>query len=113
MANRSANESRGQTDRPGTRVKICGVTRLEDAQLAVGLGAWAIGLVFYPASPRRCRLEAAAEIGSSLRRRVEVVGVFANAPLDEVVGVAEASPLTALQLHGDEGPSYCDEVRRR
>jgi len=113
MANRSASESRGETGRPGTRVKICGVTRIEDAQLASGLGAWAIGLVFYPESPRRCELEAAGEIGSSLRRKVEVVGVFANAPLDEVVGVAEASHLTALQLHGDEGPSYCGEARRR
>jgi phosphoribosylanthranilate isomerase len=113
MADPSGSELTRGPATPATRVKICGITRLEDAQLAVALGAWAIGLVFYSESPRHCELEAAGEIGSELKRKVEVVGVFANAPLDEVVGVAEAASLTAVQLHGNEGPSYCDEARRR
>ena len=113
MADPSGSELTRATATPATRVKICGITRLEDAQLAVALGAWAIGLVFYSESPRHCELEAAGEIGSELKRKVEVVGVFANAPLDELVGVAEAASLTAVQLHGNEGPSYCDEARRR
>jgi phosphoribosylanthranilate isomerase len=96
-----------------TKVKICGITEPSDAELAVSLGAWGVGLVFHPPSPRYCDLEAAAEIGSALKRRAEVVGVFVNAPLDEVIATAEAASLTALQLHGDEGPSYCEEARRR
>jgi phosphoribosylanthranilate isomerase len=96
-----------------TKVKICGVTRLSDAELAVSLGAWAIGMVFHPESPRYCAPENAAEIGAVLKRRVEAVGVFVNAPLDDLVRLAESSCLTAVQLHGDEGPSYCQEAGRR
>ncbi len=96
-----------------TRVKICGVTRLEDAELAAGLGAWAVGTVLWPDSPRACDPEAAVQIATALRRRCEVAGVFVNAPLDELVALAEQAPFTIIQLHGDEGPSYCTEVRRR
>jgi phosphoribosylanthranilate isomerase len=96
-----------------SRVKICGVTNLDDAELALAGGAWAVGLVFYADSPRRCDVESAAEIGAALKRRAEVVGVFVNASLDEVVATAEAGGLTMIQLHGDEGPSYCREARRR
>jgi phosphoribosylanthranilate isomerase len=95
------------------KIKFCGLTTLEDAQLAVATGAWAIGLIFWPQSPRRCSLESAAEMGAALRRRVELVGVFVNPTLDEVVGSAEAAGLTMLQLHGDEGPAFCAEVARR
>ncbi len=95
------------------KVKICGVTAPEDAELALSLGAWAIGLVFYPKSPRRCGLDEAASIGAELKRRAEVVGVFVNAPLDELVATAEGAGLTMVQLHGSEGPSYCSEVARR
>jgi phosphoribosylanthranilate isomerase len=96
-----------------TKVKICGVTNLGDAELALSCGAWAIGLVFYPESPRRCEEEVAAEIGAVLKRRAELVGVFVNAPLDELVAAVEESSLTMVQLHGDEGPLYCEEARRR
>jgi phosphoribosylanthranilate isomerase len=96
-----------------TRVKVCGVTRLEDARLAAELGAWAVGLVFHEPSPRACDPAAGAEIGAALRRQVEVVGVFANSSLDEVGALAEACSLSAVQLHGDEGPAYCAEVARR
>jgi phosphoribosylanthranilate isomerase len=96
-----------------TRVKICGITNLDDARAAVELGAWALGMIFYDGSPRRCELEQAAEVATALRRRVELAGVFVNAPLDEILAVLESAPLSILQLHGDEGPSYCDEARRR
>jgi phosphoribosylanthranilate isomerase len=98
---------------PTARVKICGVTRLADAELAVELGAWAVGMVFYPASRRRCALAEAEMIGASLRRRVELAGVFVNAPLEEIADVSERVGLTLVQLHGDEGPAFCAEVARR
>jgi phosphoribosylanthranilate isomerase len=96
-----------------TRIKFCGITRLDDAELAVAEGAWAIGLIFWPGSPRRCDVDAAAEIASAVKRRVEVAGVFVNATLDHVAEVADGVGLTLLQLHGDEGPAYCAEAARR
>ncbi len=96
-----------------TRVKICGITRLDDAELAVELGAWAIGMVFFGPSPRRCSLEEAQSITTALRRRVELCGVFVNAHMQEIVAVSERLGLTLLQLHGDEGPSFCGEAARR
>lgn len=96
-----------------TRVKICGLTQLPDAELAVELGAWALGMVFYEPSPRRCSLEQALRIASALRRRVELCGVFVNAPLQEIAHTSEEIGLTLIQLHGDEGPSFCAEVGRR
>ena len=95
------------------RVKICGITRREDAELAVELGAWAIGLIFHESSPRKVDLDVAAAIGAEFRRQAEVVGVFVNRELGEVAEIADACSLTMLQLHGDEGPVYCDEIRRR
>ena len=96
-----------------TRIKFCGITRLEDAELAVASGAWAIGLIFWPRSPRRCHPTAALEIAAALKRRVEIAGVFVNATLDHVTQIADAAGLTMLQLHGDEGPAYCAEAARR
>ncbi len=95
------------------KVKICGVTRLEDAELAASLGAWAIGMVFYAESPRRCSTAEAGAIAASLRRRTELCGVFVNAALDEIAEVSRELELTLVQLHGDEGPSFCTEVARR
>jgi phosphoribosylanthranilate isomerase len=96
-----------------TRIKFCGITGLDDAELAVGEGAWAIGLIFWPKSPRRCDPDAAAEIAAAVKRRVEVAGVFVNATLDHVAAVADGAGLTMVQLHGDEGPAYCAEAARR
>ncbi len=95
------------------RFKICGLTRLDDAQLAVEAGAWALGLILWEGSERRCPLPEAERIGRALRRRAEACGVFVNAPLDEVAAVADAVGLTMVQLHGAEGPAYCAEVARR
>ncbi len=96
-----------------TRTKICGLTTLGDAQLAVDLGAWAIGLIFHPDSPRRCDVGDAEEIGAALRRSSLVTGVFVNHPIDEVALIADRCSLGMLQFHGDEGPAYCREAARR
>ena len=95
------------------KVKICGLTRPGDADLAVQCGAWALGLNFSEHSKRRIDLETAAEIGTAYRRRCEVAGVFVNAPLEEVLATVESVPLTMLQFHGNEGPAYCSEAARR
>ena len=96
-----------------TRVKICGITSLEDARLAAELGAWALGLIFWPESPRACPPDG----GRGDRRRDAPPGrgggVFVNATLDEVALAADRFSLTLLQLHGDEGPAYCREAARR
>jgi phosphoribosylanthranilate isomerase len=95
------------------KVKICGITNLHDAELALGLGAWAIGMIFFQGSPRRCSLEQAQQIVAALQRKVELCGVFVNDPLEDVVRTSEDLGLTLVQLHGDEGPSFCAEVSRR
>ncbi len=100
-------------DASAPRIKFCGITRLDDAQLAVEAGAWAVGLIFWPGSERRARRDEAAAIGAALRRRAEVCGVFVNATLDHVTSVADEAGLTMVQLHGDEGPAYGAEVARR
>jgi phosphoribosylanthranilate isomerase len=96
-----------------TRVKICGITSLADAERAAGLGAWALGMIFWPGSPRACSPAEAERIGAAMHRRTEVVGVFVNATLDEVALEADRASLSMVQLHGDEGPAYCREVARR
>src|SRR2546429_1425781 len=95
------------------RVKVCGITSLEDAELAASLGAWTLGMIFYEGSPRRCSLDHAQRIGAALRRKVQLCGVFVNAPLEHIVEMSEQAGLTMLQLHGDEGPSFCAEAARR
>jgi phosphoribosylanthranilate isomerase len=96
-----------------TRIKVCGITRLEDAEMAVEAGAWAIGLIFFRDSNRRCRITHAQQIGAALKRQVEIAGVFVNATLDEIDRTVDQVGLTLVQLHGDEGPAYCAEVSRR
>jgi phosphoribosylanthranilate isomerase len=96
-----------------TRVKTCGITSLGDALRCAELGAWAVGLIFWPGSPRACAQADAELIGAELHRRAEVAGVFVNATLEEVAATADRCRLTLLQLHGDEGPAYCREAGRR
>jgi phosphoribosylanthranilate isomerase len=95
------------------RVKFCGITRLDDAREAARLGAWAIGLNHHSESPRFCDPARAAEIGAALKRRLEIVGVFVDATLDEIASAAENESLTMIQLHGREGPAFCREAGRR
>jgi phosphoribosylanthranilate isomerase len=96
-----------------TRVKICGITRPEDAELAVELGAWALGFIMWPESKRLCDPAVAAGIAQAVRRQAALVGVFVNAGLDEIERAADAIGLTHLQLHGDEGPAFCSAVGQR
>ncbi|UJA20484.1 phosphoribosylanthranilate isomerase [Thermoleophilia bacterium SCSIO 60948] len=95
------------------RVKICGITRPEDAELACDLGAWAIGLNLWPESPRHAHPGEAAAIAAAFRRRTLITGVFVNPSLREVTDAVENLNLAMVQLHGDEGAAFCREVSRR
>jgi phosphoribosylanthranilate isomerase len=95
------------------RIKLCGITSLDDANLAIEAGAWAIGCILWPSSPRACDPAEAARIAAAMRRRAHVCGVFVNPHLDEVAELVDALGLTMVQLHGDEGPAFCAEVARR
>jgi phosphoribosylanthranilate isomerase len=96
-----------------TRVKVCGITRPEDAELAVELGAWALGFILWPGSKRHVDPAMAAGIARGMRRRVQLAGVFVNQPLDDVARAAGELGLSHVQLHGDEGPSFCTAVAQR
>ncbi len=95
------------------KIKFCGITSMQDAERAAAAGAWALGLNFWPQSPRRCDPTVAAEIATVLKRRLQIAGVFVNADLDELAWSADSIGLTMIQLHGDEGPAFCAEVARR
>src|SRR4051794_12641639 len=96
-----------------TRIKHCGITSLDDAHRAAEAGAWALGMIFWDGSPRRCALDDAQLVGHALRRTVNLVGVFVNARLEEIDAVVQAVGLSHVQLHGDEGPVFCSEIARR
>jgi len=91
-----------------TRVKICGITRPEDGAAACAAGADAIGLVFYPPSPRAVDIEQAVTIRRALPPFVTVVGLFVNAAAETVVETAARVHLDLLQYHGEETPSQCE-----
>lgn len=93
------------------RVKICGITRVEDAEQVVNAGADAIGLVFYAPSPRNVSLAQAAEIANTMPAFVSVVGLFVNADVDFVHAVISQVKLDLLQFHGDETPEYCAQFK--
>jgi len=90
-----------------TAVKICGITRVEDALAAARAGAHAIGLVFYPGSPRYITPVKAAEIIQALPPFITTVGLFVNAPADEVRSVVRQAPVELLQFQGDETSDFC------
>jgi len=91
-------------------VKICGITRLEDAEAAVAAGASAIGFIFWPKSPRFIDPHRARAIAARLPAFVTPVGVFVDQPLDYVNGVASLVRLGAVQLHGDETPQFASQL---
>lgn len=93
-------------------VKVCGIANPEDARVAADAGADAVGLVFAP-SPRRVSVEAAGEISATLPGNVLTVGVFVNAPPEEVWNIAREVGLDYAQLHGDEGPEEVTDIRER
>jgi phosphoribosylanthranilate isomerase len=92
------------------RVKICGITNWTDARLAVKAGADALGFNFYSKSPRYIAPDEARLIATRLPRRVLLVGVFMNAPVEDVLRAARNVDLNAVQLHGDETPADVDEL---
>ncbi|AGW91302.1 N-(5'-phosphoribosyl)anthranilate isomerase [Ralstonia pickettii DTP0602] len=96
-----------------TRIKICGLTREDDVRAAVDAGADAIGLVFYPKSPRYVDVARAAALAEAAGPFVAVTGLFVNADLEDIAHVAERVPLTLLQLHGDETPQFCTQASQR
>ena len=93
-----------------TRVKICGITRVEDALSAANAGADAIGLVFYAASPRSVTIEQAQKIVAALPPFVSVVGLFVNAANAEIESVLSQVKIDILQFHGDETPADCEQI---
>jgi phosphoribosylanthranilate isomerase len=95
------------------RVKFCGITHIDDAAEAVRLGAWAIGLIHWEPSVRSVDPAVAAQIAAAFRRKAEIVGVFVNPTLAEVVRAVEDEQLSMVQLNGEEGASFCAEVGRR
>lgn len=90
-----------------TRIKICGLTREDDVEAAVAAGADAIGLVFYPPSPRAVTPELAAQLCRAIPPFVTVVGLFVNASRDDVARVCGRVPVQLLQFHGDENEADC------
>lgn len=95
-----------------TRIKICGITRVEDVISAAHTGADAIGLVFYDKSPRHVTLQQAAQLAAAIPPFVTLVGLFVNASADEVRRVLQVVPLDVLQFHGEEEPDYCAQFGR-
>ncbi len=91
-----------------TRVKICGITRVEDARAAIAAGCDAIGLVFYPPSARHVNLETAAEIVAGIPPFVSVVGLFVDAEPEQINAVLKHVRLDLLQFHGNETPEQCN-----
>lgn len=94
------------------RIKICGITRVEDALVATSAGADAIGFVFYAKSPRAVDVEQARAIIAALPPFVTTVGLFVNMARDELHGLLSRVPLDLLQFHGDESVSQCEGFGR-
>jgi len=95
-----------------TRVKICGITSAEDTRVACEAGVDAIGLNFYPRSPRALTIEKAVDLRASIPSGVQVFGVFVNAEVGEVMKIFRDARLDALQLHGDESPTTVAQLAR-
>lgn len=95
-----------------TRIKICGITRCEDALAAADAGADAIGLVFYPPSPRHVEIAQAVEIATSLPPFVTTVALFVNADTETIAQVVEQVGIDLIQFHGNECPDYCASHHR-
>jgi len=94
------------------RIKICGITRKEDALLASKLGAWAVGFIFVKNTPRYISPENAAEIIEILPRNIEKIGVFADISLEKINNIAIETKITKIQLHGKESPEFCENLAK-
>ena len=91
-------------------VKFCGFTQLSDIQTAAQLGADAVGLVFYPPSPRAVTIEQAQTLSAAVPAFVSVVALVVNMPEDELVSLANSVPFDIIQFHGDETPEQCQQL---
>lgn len=96
-----------------TRIKVCGITRLEDAEAAVAAGVDCLGFIFAKQSPRLIEPEAAREIVRGLPPFVDAAGVFMDEETELIEEIIQYCGLTLVQLHGSESPAYCDEVPGR
>ncbi len=96
-----------------TRAKICGITRIEDIQAVVNAGADAIGLVFYPPSPRYVLPEHALELVKHIPPYIQIVGLFVDAKADEIQQVLQIVPLDIIQFHGSETPEQCQTIAKQ
>jgi phosphoribosylanthranilate isomerase len=99
-------------DKSKTFIKICGITREQDARDALDLGVDAIGLVFFEASPRFVSTEKAIQLSDLVKNDALIVGLFVNAEAGFVRQVLDHVPLDILQFHGDESPEYCEQFKR-
>lgn len=90
-----------------TEVKVCGIARAVDAELAARYGVWAIGINLWPGSRRFVNQQTARDIAAAVEPAVRVVGVFVDAGRDEIARLVDAVPLDMIQLHGDEPPQAC------
>ena len=95
-----------------TKVKICGITNYEDAMDAINLGADFIGLNFYRKVPRYIKLREARKISKNAPKRVKKVGIFVNSTLKNIKKIAKEIDLDCIQLHGNESPEFCREVKK-
>lgn len=95
-----------------TRIKICGITKPEDARVAIQAGADALGLVFYPKSPRSVSIDQAREIAAVIPPFVSLVTLFVDESADTVYQVLEALPVGLIQFHGVESPEFCQQFQR-
>lgn len=107
-----------QISEPGCRlqraqIKVCGLTRIPDAVACAELGADAVGLVFYPKSPRHVSDEQARQISRAVGQHMCTVGVFVDEPFSHIMKQAESCGLKAVQLHGNEPPELIERLRRR
>ncbi|MEO0442956.1 MAG: phosphoribosylanthranilate isomerase [Pseudomonadota bacterium] len=94
------------------RVKICGITSVDDALAAANAGADAIGLVFYEHSPRYVSEQIAKQVALAVGPFVTVTGLFVNESHDKLIKILSQVPLQLLQFHGDERPEYCEQFSR-
>jgi phosphoribosylanthranilate isomerase len=92
------------------KIKICGITRIEDAILAKELGAWAIGFIFYDKSKRYINPTKAGEIANLVGENIEKIGVFVDSSMTQIAEFAKTANLTAIQLHGNETPEFCKKI---
>ncbi|MGB5770990.1 MAG: phosphoribosylanthranilate isomerase [Crocosphaera sp.] len=94
------------------RVKICGITQAQQAQAIASLGATALGFICVGRSPRYVNAQQIQAIIETLPTQVDCIGVFANASLTEIEQVLKATKLTGIQLHGDESPQFCAQIKQ-